>query len=326
MQMPESPSSQVQSSLFAAVAERANLAGTNKLELLLFKVGSPEIYGINVFKVREVIRKVEITQSPSAPRFVAGMASLRGQLLSVIDLIAACGNPPPEEPPIMIVTEFSGTAQAFLVESVDTIVRVDWSDVHQPPQMLSTQSKLTGVTRLADGRLAGILDVEQILNSISGKDSKVDNIAAMFAESPPIPSSIKLFFVDDSTFARSQLQQILEQMGIESEFAVNGREAWDRLDIMASLAAVSGKRLAEKLPIIITDIEMPEMDGFKLTRMIKQDKRFEGIKVLLHSSMSESSNVDKGIAMGADGFLSKYNPTEVAKGIQAALAEIDKPG
>lgn len=323
--MPEPQSSQAPS-LFAAVAERANLAGTNKLELLLFKVGSPEIYGINVFKVREVIRKVEITQSPSAPRFVAGMASLRGQLLSVIDLIAACGNPPPDNPPIMIVTEFSGTAQAFLVESVDTIVRVDWGDIHQPPQMLSSQSKLTGVTRLSDGRLAGILDVEQILHSISGKDGKVDNIASMFEERVAIPSSTRLFFVDDSTFARAQLKQILDQMGIESEFAVNGREAWERLDILASSAETSGKRLANMLPIVITDIEMPEMDGFKLTRMIKQDKRFEGIKVLLHSSMSESSNMEKGFAMGADGFLSKYNPTEVAKGIQAALAEIGKPG
>jgi two-component system chemotaxis response regulator CheV len=250
---------------------------------------------------------------------------LRGQLLSVIDLIAACGNPPPETPPIMIITEFSGTAQAFLVESVDTIVRVDWSDIHQPPRMLSNQSKLTGVTRLPDGRLAGILDVEQILHSISGKDSTVDRIASMFGESTPIPASTKLFFVDDSSFARAQLQQILQQMGIESEFAVNGREAWERLDIMASLAAVSGKPLSERLPIVITDIEMPEMDGFKLTRMIKQDKRFEGIKVLLHSSMSESSNVEKGLAMGADGFLSKYKPAEVAKGIQEALLDTSKP-
>jgi two-component system chemotaxis response regulator CheV len=109
-------------------------------------------------------------------------------------------------------------------------------------------------------------------------------------------------------------------MGIESEFAVNGQEAWQRLGALASSAASAGRRLADVVPIIITDIEMPEMDGFKLTRLIKQDKRFEGIKVLLHSSMSESSNKDKGLAMGADGFLSKYNPTAVAEGIQAALA------
>lgn len=315
--MCASPSSQGQS-LFSAVTERTNLAGTNKMELLLFKVGSPELYGINVFKVKEVIRKVDITQAPSTPNFVAGMASLRGQLISVIDLIAACGNPPPEKPPIMIVTEFSGTSQAFLVESVETIVRIDWTDIHQPPIMFSNKSKLTGVTQLPDGRLAGILDVEQIMHAISGKDDTVDVMAARFGETA-IPASTKVYFVDDSSFARNQLKQILDQLGVESEFAVNGQEAWERLGALASSAATAGRRLADVLPIIITDIEMPEMDGFKLTRLIKQDKRFEGIKVLLHSSMSESSNMDKGLAMGADGFLSKYNPTAVAEGIQAAL-------
>ncbi|MDO8931912.1 MAG: chemotaxis protein [Rhodocyclaceae bacterium] len=310
--------------MLAAIDERTNLAGTNKMELLLFKVGSPETYGINVFKVKEVIRKVEITQAPSAPAYVAGMASLRGQLVSVIDLIAVCGNPVPEQPPIMIVTEFSQTTQAFLVESVETIIRIDWSDIHQPPAMLSGKSKLTGVTRLADGRLASILDVEQILHMISGKDTAVDISASMIDVAPP-PPGIKLFFVDDSAFARAQLQQILDKIGVTSEFAVNGYEAWQRLDAMASLAAALGQPLAATLPIIITDIEMPEMDGFKLTRLIKQDRRFEGVKVLLHSSMSEASNKDKGLAMGADGFLSKYNPAEVAKGIQEVLAETRNP-
>ena len=322
-QMPASTSSSGQS-LLAAVDERANLAGTNKMELLLFKVGSQETYGINVFKVKEVIRKVDITQAPSAPAFVAGMASLRGNLIAVIDLIAACGNPAPDKPPIMIVTEFSGTTQAFLVESVETIVRIGWGDIHKPPDMLSCQSKLTGVTRLADGRLAAILDVEQIMHTISGKDAVADMAYSVTADNS-IPPATKLFFVDDSAFARTQLQQILDKLGVGSEFAVNGQEAWQRLDAMAASASASGKRLADTLPIVITDIEMPEMDGFKLTRLIKQDRRFDGIKVLLHSSMSEASNRDKGLAMGADGFLSKYNPTEVAKSIQAVLSEIDKP-
>ena len=322
MQMPAPASSQGQT-LFAAVAERTNLAGTNKMELLLFKVGSPELYGINVFKVKEVIRKVDISQAPSSPAFVAGMVSLRGQLISVVDLIAACGNPAPATPPIMIVTEFSGTMQAFLVESVETIIRVDWSDIHQPPAMLSSKSKLTGVTQLADGRLAAILDVEQILHTISGKNTVADIAAAVGVDSSPCAGT-KLFFVDDSAFARAQLQQILDKIGVSSEFAVNGLEAWQRLDAIASAAVSSGKRLADALPIIITDIEMPEMDGFKLTRLIKQDKRFDGIRILLHSSMSEASNRDKGLAMGADGFLSKYNPAEVAKGIREVLSELGR--
>lgn len=306
--------------LLAAVDARTNLAGTNKMELLLFRVGSPETYGINVFKVKEVMQKVAITQAPSQPEFVAGMASIRGQLIPVIDLIALCGNPPPAQPPIMIVTEFSHTTQAFLVASVDTIIRIDWGDVHQPPQMVSASSKLTGVTRLADGRLASILDVEQILHTLAGSPAPLDVLGAALPEQP-IPPGIKIYFVDDSAFARTQLQQILDNIGVKSEFAVNGREAWTRLDAMASMAEATGACLADSVPIIITDIEMPEMDGFKLTRTIKADRRFNGIKVLLHSSMSEASNRDKGMALGADGFLAKYNRVEVAESLQALLAE-----
>lgn len=315
------PASSSSPNLLAAIDARTNLAGTNKMELLLFKVGSAETYGINVFKVKEVMRTVDITQAPSTPEFVVGMASLRGNLVPVIDLIAACGNPPPDKPPIMVVTEFSESTQAFLVESVETIIRIDWSDIHQPPAMLSNSAKLTGVTRLNDGRLAAILDVEQILHTISGRDAVAD-IPDMMIDDTILPADIKLFFVDDSAFARTQLQQILDKINLKSEFAVNGHEAWQRLDTMAAAAAAEGRRLADRLPIVITDIEMPEMDGFKLTRLIKQDRRFVGVKVLLHSSMSESSNREKGLSMGADGFLSKYNPTEVAKSIQAVLADI----
>lgn len=309
----------------AGIDARAKLAGTNKMELLLFRVGSPETYGINVFKVREVIRAAEITQAPQQPAHVVGMASLRGQLVPVVDLIAVCGNPAPAAgAPLMIVTEFSESTQAFLVEAVETIVRIDWSDVHQPPNMLANRSKLTGVTRLTDGRLASILDVEQILHGITGKKELVD--LPYLAAQRPVQRDIRIFFADDSSFARGQLQQILDSIGVKSEYAINGREAWERLDALAALAAAGKHRLADTLPIIITDIEMPEMDGFMLTRMLKADRRFEGVKVLLHSSMSEASNRDKGFAMGADGFLSKYNPTEVAESLRSCLGDLGKLG
>lgn len=304
----------------AAIDARAKLAGTNKMELLLFRVGSPETYGINVFKVREVIKTAEITQAPMQPEFVIGMASLRGELVPVVDLISVCGNAPPHNPEVMIITEFSESTQAFLVESVETIVRIDWSDVHQPPDMLSSNSKLTGVTRLADGRLVSILDVEQILHRITGKKTLANVPYAMMADQE-LSRDIKIFFADDSAFARAQLQEILDSIGVQSDHAVNGRDAWTRLDALATSAASAKKRLADTLPIIITDIEMPEMDGFMLTRTIKADRRFDGIKVLLHSSMSESSNRDKGFAMGADGFLSKYNPTEVAQSLRSYLGD-----
>jgi two-component system chemotaxis response regulator CheV len=319
--MPAAPDRQ---NLLASVDARANLAGTNKMELLLFRIGSPETYGINVFKVKEVIRTVDITAAPGQPPFVIGMASLRGQLIPVIDLISLCGNPAPDHPGILIITEFSHSTQAFLVEAVDTIIRIDWSDVHQPPDMLASGTKITGVTRLADGTLVAIMDVEQILHTISGTPP----LQLQLANTSPqaLAPGRKLFFVDDSAFARNQLKQILDQIGVQSDFAVNGQKAWAQLDAMAKAAEAIGRRLEETLPIIITDIEMPEMDGFKLTRMIKADRRFDGIKVLLHSSMSESSNRDKGLALGADGFLAKYDQKAVAESLQTLLAEIADKG
>jgi len=317
MTMPDSTASQ---SMLASIDERTNLAGTNKMELLLFRIGSPETYGINVFKVKEVIQTVPITHAPSMPDFVVGMASLRGELVPVVDLIGYCGFKHPETPTVMIITEFSRTTQAFLVESVETIVRIDWGDIHQPPeQLMSGKSKLTGVTRLADGRLASILDVEQVLHSITGEDKSV-YVHNSAIPDVPLPTNISIFFADDSAFARAQLQQILDSMKVHSEFAINGRKAWDRLDEIATVAAASGIRLADTWPIIITDIEMPEMDGFMLTRKIKADQRFKGVRVLVHSSMSGSSNQDKGLAMGADGFLEKFNPEEVTKRLHEILS------
>ncbi|HEY3431363.1 MAG TPA: chemotaxis protein [Rhodocyclaceae bacterium] len=310
--------------MLAAVDARTNLAGTNRMELLLFKVGSTATYGINVFKVKEVIRKVDITQPPQSHEFVAGMASLRGKLVPVIDLIALYGNAPPEVPPVMIVTEFSHSTQAFLVTSVETIIRINWSDVHQPPEMLSGKSKVTGVTELADGRLVSILDVEQILHMISGKGDVIDIPSSVVADKT-LPTGLKVFFADDSAFARAQLQQILDKIGLNSEFAINGQEAWKRLDAIATAAVAAGTRIEDTMPVIITDIEMPEMDGFMLTRNIKADRRFDGVKVLLHSSMSESSNRDKGLAMGADGFLAKFNPANVAETLQTVLSAKFKP-
>ena len=304
--------------MLEGIDARTNLAGTNRMELLLFKVGSKATYGINVFKVKEVMRQVDITRTPDQHEFMAGMASLRGQLVPVINLIAMCGNPQPATPPVMIVTEFSHTTQAFLVESVETIIRIHWSDVRQPPAMLSNGSKLTGVTELADGRLASILDVEQMLHILSGKSDVIDVPATVVADKT-LPTNIRIFFADDSAFARAQLQQILDKLGLKTECAINGREAWEKLEAIAATADAAGKRVSESIPIIITDIEMPEMDGFMLTRNIKGDRRFDGVKVLLHSSMSESSNRTKGLSMGADGFLAKFNPTDVAEALQKFL-------
>jgi two-component system chemotaxis response regulator CheV len=159
-----------------------------------------------------------------------------------------------------------------------------------------------------------------MLHILSGKSDVIDVPASVVVDES-LPTNIRIFFADDSTFARAQLKQILDKLGLKTEFAVNGREAWQKLEAIAVLADKAGNRVSDSIPIIITDIEMPEMDGFMLTRNIKADRRFDGVKVLVHSSMSESSNRTKGMAMGADGFLAKFNPTDIAEALQKLLTE-----
>lgn len=313
----------MENSLLKSVDARTRLAGSNKLELLLFKLESDqpgrqaEVFGINVFKVQEVIMTPAITALPDSPPHVVGMASLRGEIVSIIDLIGFCGKPSKGIAPTMIITEFSRHIQAFLVHSVETIVRIDWSEIHQPPAMLGQNSKVTSVTQLPDGRLVSILDVEQVMQSIGGPVDLPSDLADAAVE---IPEYTKVFFADDSAFARAQLQQVLDAVGVKNESAVNGAEAWRRLEAMAGIASAAGNNLADTLPVIITDLEMPEMDGFMLTKRIREDKRFSDVKILVHSSMSNSSNLEKAKAMGADGFLSKFSPTEIAAQLREVLA------
>lgn len=310
------------------VDARTRLAGSNRLELLLFTLddgrdgGKPEIFGINVFKVQEVIRTPEITRVPDPPPFVTGMASLRGEVVSAINLVEFCGKTSEGIPPTMIVTEFSRNVQAFLVRGVETIVRIDWSEVRQPPSVLSN-SKITAITQLPDGRLVSILDVEQILCQVTG-DTPAPSLESLEKQGVAI-GDIKIICADDAAFARNQLKGTLDSLGVNSEFFVNGQEAWSRLDKIAALHVSNGERVADHVPIVITDLEMPEMDGFILTRKIKEDPRFDGVRVLIHSSMSGQSNIKRGQEMGADGFLAKFSSEEVASQISGLLRGLQKP-
>jgi two-component system chemotaxis response regulator CheV len=311
------------SELLKSVDARTKLAGTNKLEILMFtlgvnmQTGRRETFGINVFKVREVMRVPPITRAPEMPQAVEGMVSLRGALVPVIDLARFTGIQTDSKPEIMIVTEYNGHTQGFLVEAVDTILRLDWSVMRVPPDMLSSQmgGLVTAVTELQDGRLVMMIDVEKILAETGHFDDEY-----MFKSLQPLGVQGKtVFFADDSAVARKQIERTLDALQIRHISAINGRQAWNELKKMADYAESAKIPLKNMVQLILTDVEMPEMDGYMLTRKIKEDKRFVGIPVLMHSSLSSMSNQQLGKAVGVDEYVPKFEPQKLAQTLSRLL-------
>jgi len=314
------------SELLKNIDARTKLAGTNKLELLLFSLGTDsrtgrkETFGINVFKVREVMRTPPVTAAPEMPDAVQGMVSLRGNLVPVIDLgkYAHVDSEQPRD--IMIVTEYNGHTQGFLVDAVDTILRLDWAQMKVPPEMLTVRmgGLVTAVTELADGRLVMLLDVERVLSETTQFDNE-----HLFRDIRPIGRSDALVvFADDSSVARKQVQMTLERMGVGFVGAVNGRQAWEELQKLAGNAEASGRPVRDLVSLVLTDIEMPETDGYMLTKLIKTDPRFAGIPVLMHSSLSGMSNQQLGRSVGVDEYVSKFEPQLLAATITRLLAPV----
>lgn len=314
------------SELMKNVNARSKLAGTNKLEILLFtlgldkRTGRRENFGINVFKVREVMRTPQITRAPDMPPSVEGMVSLRGELVPVVDLQRYVGIESDAKTEIMIVTEYNGHTQGFLVEGVDTILRLEWSQMRVPPDMMSSQmgGLVTAVTELPDNRLIMMVDVEKILAESTLTD---DSMMFRGVDRQRI-EGITVFFADDSVVARKQIMKTLDAMGARYMSAINGKRAWDELQKLADMAQLEGKPLKDVVNIIITDVEMPEMDGYMLTKMIKGDPRFHGIPVLMHSSLSGSSNQKLGQSVGVDEYITKFEPQRFAEAMLRMVARI----
>lgn len=306
------------SDLFKDINARTKLAGTNKLEILMFTLGMDsrsgrrETYGINVFKVREVMRIPSITKAPDMPASVEGMVSLRGVLVPVIDLAKYTNMQTETKPSIMIVTEYNGHTQGFLVEAVDTILRLDWASMKVPPEMLNAQlgGLVVAITELADKRLVMMMDVEKVLSDTGnfGTDE------TLFKHIKPIGVSNKtVFYVDDSPVARKQISRTLDAMGVNYIAAVNGNKAWMELKRLADAADAAHVPVSDYFQVILTDVEMPEMDGYMLTRKVKEDQRFANIPVLMHSSLSSLSNQQLGKAVGVDEYVPKFEPQKLSQ-------------
>lgn len=314
------------SKFMQSVDDRTRLAGTNRLEILLFslgkdaKTGKEEVFGINVFKVREVLNVPEITHAPDVPPGIEGMVSLRGTMIPVINLAHFCNVASDSPPKILIVSEYNKSMLGFLVHSVEHILRMDWSQIKVPPAMMANRlgGLLTAVSELEDGRIVMVLDVEKILaeTTHSAEEEKM-----LFHGLKAVDEPKTVLFADDSSVARKQISMTLEKMKLDYMSVNNGMDAWHRLLEIKAQAADQGVPVSSLIHLILTDVEMPEMDGYVLTKKIKSDSAFAGIPVVMHSSLSAEANINLGRAVGADYYVAKFNPVELNKMVRHALGE-----
>ena len=242
------------SELLKSIDARTKLAGTNKLEILLFTLGTNartgrrETFGINVFKVREVMRTPPITGAPE-----------------------------------MLVAEMGGL--------------------------------VTAVTELADGRLVMMMDVEKVLSETTNYDEE-----AVYRNIKPLNKpDLTVFFADDSIVARKQIMRTLDAMHVKYNGSINGREAWNELEKIAAFAQASGQAVTDLVSLVLTDVEMPEMDGYILTKRIKSDPRFAGVPVIMHSSLSGMSNQQLGQSVGVDEYVAKFEPQKLSETLARRL-------
>jgi two-component system chemotaxis response regulator CheV len=309
------------------IDERTRLAGNNKFELLLFQLGEApgsgqrELFGINVFKVREILVMPAITELANSHKHLMGVANIRGQIIPVINLPAVLGCNAKKGLTILMVTEFGRTVQAFAVEDVREIVQLEWSSV-LPAEDSHAGSLISGIARLdgatANTRLAQVLDVEQILKMVMPTTSE-EVTREVVGPELTLPPGAMLLAADDSAVARSVIELGLKAMGIPFIMTKTGKEAWERLQAIDAEAKKEGQTARDRVAVVLTDLEMPEMDGFTLTRLIKQDPRFKSIPVVIHSSLTGTTNENHVKNVGANGYVAKFAPRELAATLRRVL-------
>ena len=296
------------------VDQRTQLVGANRLELLLFRLQGPQLYGINVFKVQEVIRCPELTLLPNANYVVKGIASMRGRTIPVLDLSLAMSGPPSEvtENSFVIIADYNRTTQGFLVDGVERIVNMNWEEILAPPKGSGANSYLTAVTRV-DDKLVEIIDVEKVLSEVVGYKEEVSD---EITNEGNVVSGANILVADDSSVARRQIKRTLDQLGIESTLVNDGQEA---LDILCDWAK-EDPNIADNLTMVISDVEMPNMDGYTLTTEIRKNPDLKDLYIILHTSLSGVFNSAMVEKVGANKFIPKFDADELAQAVLDAVA------
>lgn len=301
-----------------SVNQRTQLVGQNRLELLLFTLKGDLTYGINVFKVKEVLQCPPLNEIPNRHPVVRGVAHIRGGTIAVMDMNLAIGRGPLDdiEKCFVIITEYNRSTQGFLVGSVERIININWESIHPPPRGVGKENYLTAVTQI-DNQMAEIIDVEKILAEVSPLSEEIssgvieDGIAERVVQK-------HILIVDDSMIARKQIQRVVEQMGIKTTLKKDGREALEYLESLLE----AGKNPIDELILVISDIEMPEMDGYTFTAEVRANPALAPLFVVLHTSLSGVFNEAMVKKVGADSFVAKFNPDDLAKLVNDRVLEM----
>jgi len=302
--------------LMDAVDQRTQLAGHNRLELLLFTLGGQQIFALNVFKIKEVVHCPTLNNMPASHPAICGVTNMRGITIPVLDMARAIGGRSQEmsKESIVIVTEYNRKINGFLVSGVDRIVNMNWTDILPPPAG-TARSYVTAVTRIED-KIVEIIDVEKIMYEVMGQAADVsDEVLDKLVQTKGVSNTIMV--VDDSSVARNQIVRTLKLLEFECLVANNGREALTMLQNMSKEGP-----LDQQLALVISDVEMPDMDGYTLTTEIRKDPMLNKLYVMLHTSLSGVFNNAMVESVGANKFISKFDADELATGIMTAIDEI----
>jgi two-component system chemotaxis response regulator CheV len=295
------------------VDQRTRLAGHNRLELLLFRLNSRQRFGINVFKVQEVIQCPKLTEVPQSHPAVVGIANLRGNTIGIVDLAKALGGRPAVDysDRFVIISEYNKRVQGFLVGGVERIVNLNWEDILPPPKATGRHSYMTAVTQV-DGELVEIIDVEKVMFEVMGDmdqlnpDATCENV---------LGTEQHALVVDDSAVARGQVQRVLESLGVTCTLCNDGEEAYRCLQAWQE----EGKDLSKWLAFVLSDVEMPKMDGYSLTTKIRDNPDMADLHVILHTSLSGVFNEQMIQKVGADRFIAKWDPNLLAEVVHEQL-------
>lgn len=297
------------------VDKRTNLVGENRLEILMFRLNGRQLYGINVFKVQEVLSCPRLTQIPQANPAMRGLAMIRQKTIPVIDLANAIGQRQLGEAQenLIIITEYNGTVQAFMVKAIERIVNLNWKNVKAPPVASGKNNYMTAVTEV-ENQIVEIIDVEKVLAEIVGVDMEIENDAAIIGKDG---KTLNFLIADDSSVARNQIKRTLEKIGVHCVVAETGKEA---LDILKETVG-QGIDVTKEFNLVISDIEMPDMDGYTLTSEIRSDEKLKGLNIILHSSLSGVFNETMVTKVNADKFIPKFKAEDLVKEIKLLLRE-----
>lgn len=300
-----------------SVNQRTQLVGKNRLELLMFRLRGRQMYGINVFKVKEVLQCPKLSSIPRSRSVVRGVAHTRGETIPIIDLSMSIGLPgiPQEElaTSFVIITEYNRKTQGFLVTGVDRIMNMNWEDILPPPKGAGKDVYLTAVTKI-DDKLVEIIDVEKILSEVSPLREDVTE-AVLSKSAARVPGNLPILVVDDSSVARRQIERCLTAIGMEVVTKNDGKQAFEYLKEITS----DGSKARDHLALIISDVEMPEMDGYTLVTRCKSDPVLSDVFIMLHTSLSGVFNKAMVQKVGANDFMAKFSPDELAERVMEII-------